>query len=128
MLLLASVALAGCGGGSDTSGAPADCTVVNPGADGTSHITVVGKNLAFDVTCIQVQPGPVRFTFRNQDSGVAHDFHVTGPGINQSTPLIPGVATQTLDLKLTTVGQYVYACDPHATMEGHLNVVKAAQG
>ncbi len=60
--------LAGCGGGASSNGAPTDCLTVHPGADGTPRLTVVGKNLAFDVRCVNAQPGPLKVTFENHDA------------------------------------------------------------
>jgi len=126
LLLAAAALLAGLGlvacGGSDDAGTPADCRTVAPGADGTTKVTVVGKNLAFDASCLQVRPGRLVVTFRNEDGGVAHDFHVTGHGVNASTALAPGAVTQRLTVELTEPGRYTFACDPHATMEGTLVV------
>ena len=123
LLALLVGTLAGCGGGANSSGAPTDCLTLKPGADGTSKLTVIGKNLAFDVTCVNVRPGPLKVTFENKDSGVAHDFHVTGTGVNQRTDLAAGVTTQVLEVVLTGPGTYTFACDPHATMEGQIHVV-----
>ncbi|QXC63380.1 cupredoxin domain-containing protein [Aquihabitans sp. G128] len=121
-------ALVACGDGGSDAGAPADCTTVAPGDDGTTEVTVVGKNLAFDVTCLEVQPGTLVVTFENRDGGVSHDFHVTGHGVNASTDLVQGVTTQQLTVELTEPGSYTFACDPHATMEGRLVVAEAPRG
>ena len=121
-LLFGTIAT-GCGGGESSGRVPTDCRKVSAGTDGISKVTVVGKNLAFDVTCIEVQPGLLEVTFDNQDSGVAHNFHITGVGVNGKTNLEPGLVTQVLSVKLTGPGSYTFACDPHATMEGKIHVV-----
>ncbi len=123
-LIMAASLLIGCGG--DKGAAPVECKKVEP-TGGVTELTVVGKNLAFDIECFEIQPGKVRFTFDNQDSGVSHNFHVGGPGgVNSQTDLERGKTTQTLELELTEPGRYDFWCDPHATMEGHLTVVDPA--
>ncbi len=47
-----------------------------------------------------------------EDRSDAHNFHLTGPGVNQATP-VPGTPTVTWTVTLTA-GTYTYVCDPHA--------------
>lgn len=125
LALVGALALTGCGS-DDDAGAPRECVTVAP-VDGVTELTVTGENLAFDVECFEIQPGPVSFTFVNQDEGVSHNLHVTGPGgVNARTDLERGETTQVLELELTEPGRYDFVCDPHATMEGQLNVVDPA--
>lgn len=125
LAVVGALALAGCGS-DDDAGAPRECVTVAP-VDGVTELTVTGKNLAFDVECFEIQPGLVSFTFVNADSGVSHNLHVTGPGgVNERTDLERGETTQVLELELTEPGRYDFVCDPHATMEGQLNVVDPA--
>lgn len=125
LILVGSVALVGCGG-DDESAATRECITVAP-VDGVTELTVTGKNLAFDVECFEIQPGPVSFTFVNADEGVSHNLHVSGPGgVNQRTDLERGETTQVLELELTEPGRYDFVCDPHATMEGQINVADPA--
>lgn len=100
----------------------ADCKVLKQRSDGSTAMKVVAKNLAFDVTCVKIKPGPLAITYVNQDRGVAHNLHVTGNGVNASTDLRAGVNTQKLRVVLMQEGQYTYACDPHGTMEGKILV------
>lgn len=126
LVLVGAFALTACGGDDDDAGAPRECVTVAP-VDGVTELTVTGKNLAFDVECFEVQPGPVSFTFVNADSGVSHNLHVSGPGgVNARTDLERGETTQVLELELTEPGRYDFVCDPHATMEGQINVVDPA--
>ncbi|CAN5561063.1 hypothetical protein BH10ACT1_BH10ACT1_04860 [soil metagenome] len=126
-LVITASALGACGSDQGGSALPDDCRTVRPGADGTSAVTVVGKNLAFDVDCLAVQPGKLVVTFDNQDGGTAHDFHVTGHGVNGSTALTEGVTSTVLTVELTEPGRYTFACDPHASMEGTLVVLEPAE-
>jgi plastocyanin len=104
----------------------ANCKVLKQSADGSTNMTVVAKNLAFDVTCVKIKPGPLAITYKNHDQGVAHNLHVTGNGVNASTDLKPGVNTQHLRVVLMAEGQYTFACDPHGTMEGKIIVAAKA--
>ena len=101
------------------------CATLKQGADGTSRMTVVAKDLAFSKDCVQVEPGLLLITFDNQDKGTAHNLHVTGQGINATTELTAGVSTQDLEVVLSEPGSYTFACDPHGTMVGTITVVEA---
>lgn len=92
--------------------------------DGVTELTIVGKNLAFDWTCVEVRPGTVELTFDNQDSGVAHNIHVTGNGVNEATDLEAGPTSQTLSVDLPDPGRYMVACDPHGTMQAWIVVAE----
>jgi plastocyanin len=120
-VLSVALLLPACGG--DSGGAaPVSCRKLAQQPDGTSRATIVGRNLAFDVSCLEVRPGTLDLTFENRDAGVAHDLRVTGNGVNRSTDLAKGVTTQRLTVILTEPGRYTFACDPHATMEGTIVV------
>ena len=114
----------GCG---DDEGAVdlSDCVTVAP-AEGVTKITITGKNMAFDEECFQIEPGPVEFTFVNDDDGVSHNLHVTGQGVNEATDLERGKVTQMLEAELTEPGTYKYVCDPHPTMKGNIVVGEPA--
>jgi plastocyanin len=120
---LAGVVLPACGGDGDDA-APADCEVLRPGPDGTTEATIVGQDLGFDVSCLEVRPGRLELTFENRDEGVLHDLRVTGHGVNAATDLVAGTTTQRLTVDLAEPGRYTFACDPHATMEGTLVVAE----
>lgn len=111
--------LPGCGG--DSEPAATECRTL-PQVDGVTTATIVGKNVKFDVECLQIDPGKLEITFDNQDSGVAHNLHVTGNGVNEKTQLEPGKTTQQLTVALNTPGQYTFACDPHGSMVGKIIV------
>lgn len=115
------VAVVGCGG--DGSVDLSSCEPLAP-TDGVTELTVVGKNLAFDVECVEIEPGPLEITFVNEDSGVSHNIHVTGPGgVDEATDLERGKVTQELVLDLVEPGTYKFICDPHpSSMKGHIVV------
>jgi plastocyanin len=55
------------------------------------------------------------------DRSAAHNFHITGPGVNRKTSVgATGRTTWTLTF---TKGTYRFVCDPHAsTMKGSFKV------
>ena len=120
LLLAVGLLLPACS--SKKSDDAADCKILKQDSEGTTKMTVVAKNLAFDLSCVTIKPGPLDITYKNQDQGTAHNLHVSGNGVNASTDLEPGVNTQHLRVVLMQEGQYTFACDPHGTMEGKITV------
>src|SRR5262245_20838603 len=115
VVLMAGVALVLAGGG---QGRAAD----NPVLTG-----VVGP--AFTITLQGSDGQPVStlvegtYTINVSDRSSTHDFHLFGPGINQTT-----VVTETGDTAWTvnlTPGGYAFLCDPHVggAMRGTFSVV-----
>lgn len=114
--VLAATALVGCGK-SSSSGSARPCTAIHGG-----RYTLVAHNIAWNVTCLSLaKPGAVTFTVENKDE-VAHNLHVSGPGVNTKTALQMGPTTQTLTVTFASAGTYDFDCDIHATMEGQLRV------
>jgi plastocyanin len=55
------------------------------------------------------------------DKSNIHDFHLTGPGVNNATS-VGGTGSKTWTLSLKK-GTYKYVCDPHASfMKGSFSV------
>jgi len=115
VVLMAGVALVLAGGG---QGRVAD----NPVLTG-----VVGP--AFSISLLGSDGQPVStlvegtYTINISDRSSTHDFHLFGPGINQTTGVTDtGDTTWTVNL---TPGGYAYLCDPHvgAGMRGTFSVV-----
>ena len=91
----------------------------------------VGANDAFTISLIgasgtsvkQLDPGT--YTLVVHDRSTIHNFHLTGPGVDVSTPL-----EQTGDFTFTVTlsdGTYTYICDAHPTsMKGTFTVGAAA--
>lgn len=61
------------------------------------------------------------YVFKIADKSSAHNFHLTGPGVNKKTSVgATGSKSWTLTLKK---GTYKYVCDPHASfMKGSFKV------
>ena len=67
----------------------------------------------------QLDPGT--YTIQVQDLSDQHNFHLTGPGVDQATD-VEGTGTVTWTVTFTA-GAYHFQCDPHhTTMFGNLNV------
>ena len=61
------------------------------------------------------------YVFKIADKSSAHNFHLTGPGVNKKTS-VGGKGTKTWTLTLKK-GTYKYVCDPHASfMKGSFTV------
>ncbi len=126
-LAVTAVAVAGCGGG-DEEATPTETTdtgeitlpvepnalagSVGPGfvislsgADGASVTTLTAGTYTIDV---------------NDQSNI-HNFHLTGPGVDESTDVASeGSTSLEVDLE---AGTYTFVCDPHAgSMNGSFEV------
>ena len=66
-----------------------------------------------------LKPGTYVIVVR--DTASDHNFHLTGPGVNKSTPVgAKGTFRWTVKLKK---GSYTFVCDPHASfMKGSFTV------
>jgi hypothetical protein len=63
--------------------------------------------------------GSYRLTVNDRSS--AHNFHITGPGVNRRTS-VGGTGRTTWTLSLRK-GTYTFVCDPHAsTMRGSFRI------
>ena len=61
------------------------------------------------------------YTIKVADKSNIHNFHLTGPGVNKSSGVVPtGSSTWKVTFKK---GVYKFVCDPHATiMKGSFKV------
>ena len=93
-------------------------------ADNPRLVAVVGTNEAFVISLrdasgnLVTKLDPGTYDIAVSDRAVRHDFHLRGPGVDQSTSVEDRhEATWTVTL---TDGRYTYLCDPHAsTMRGY---------
>jgi plastocyanin len=110
--------------------AAAACTAAGPAsADSHTLRASVGPGFTISLTAddgsalSSVDPG--QYTIVVDDESEFHDFHLTGPGVDQTTT-VDGTGTTTWTVTLRD-GTYTYRCDPHAaTMHGTLAVGSAA--
>jgi plastocyanin len=60
------------------------------------------------------------YDIRVQDVASLHNFHLTGPGVDEATP-IPGTGEVVWRVSLTP-GDYTAVCDPHPDMSASFTV------
>jgi Copper binding proteins, plastocyanin/azurin family len=94
----------------------------NPVLEGT-----VGTNDAFVITLLDptgakvTHLNPGTYTIVVHDRSAEHNFHLDGPGVNQTTD-VEGIGDETWTVTFTD-GIYGYQCDPHAgIMKGRFAV------
>jgi ABC-type amino acid transport substrate-binding protein len=65
-----------------------------------------------------------RYTLVVHDKAAIHDFHLTGPGIDNKVTSVPFIGTKTVAVTLKR-GKYTFQCDPHAAlgMKGSFTVI-----
>jgi hypothetical protein len=87
------------------------------GAQGQTLTGVVGPGFTIKLTdstgapVKQLEPGT--YTIQVQDLSAQHNFHLTGPGVDQATEVeTTGTVTWTVTF---TAGTYHFQCDPHQT-------------
>ena len=93
------------------AGTPVLKGTVGPGF--TITLTKAGKKVA------KLKAGT--YVFKISDKSSAHNFHLTGPGVNKTTS-VGGTGSKTWKVKLKK-GTYKFVCDPHASfMKGSFKV------
>jgi len=79
----------------------------------------VGPGFTITVAKKTVKAG--KYTFVIKDRSSAHNWHITGPGVNKKTS-VSGTGTKRITVKLKK-GTYTIVCDPHSsTMRTTLRV------
>ncbi|HYT51837.1 MAG TPA: hypothetical protein VEL10_06505 [Gaiellaceae bacterium] len=82
------------------------------GTVGTNDAFVISLVDASGLRVTHLDPGT--YTIVVHDRSDQHDFHLDGPGVNQSTD-VEGIGDVTWTVTLTD-GIYGYQCDPHAAI------------
>jgi plastocyanin len=133
VLAATALALAGCGGGSDnsasgttdTTSTDTTSTTGTGGATGTTLDGSVGPGFVIslkdasgnDVTTLT----PGTYTINVDDQADIHNFHLSGPGVDEATD-VSGTGTTTWTVTLQD-GTYTFQCDPHSSsMNGSFEV------
>lgn len=86
----------------------------------------VGMDDAFTITVVDSAGAPVNnlpagsYRIDVQDLSKIHNFHLTGPGVDEETA-VPAVTDTTWTVTLQA-GAYTYTCDPHPDMRGTFTV------
>lgn len=121
-----ALALAGCGGGSSEASTTTDSTSVDTSqASGTTLSGSVGPG--FDISLKDASGNDVttltagEYTITVDDQSSSHNFHLTGPGVDEKTD-VGDTGTTTWKVTLQA-GSYHFQCDPHASsMNGDFQV------
>jgi len=93
-------------------------------ADNPKLVAVVGTNDAFVISLRDAngnaitQLAPGTYDISVSDRSEAHNFHLKGPGVDQSTPI--GEKQETTWTVTIGEGRYTYVCDAHSSqMRGY---------
>jgi plastocyanin len=119
-------ALVGCGGDDDEGATDTETTeTTETGADGTTLAGNVGPGFDISLTMANgdaiSELAPGTYTIEVNDQSDIHNFHLTGPGVDETTD-VAETGEQTWEVTLEA-GTYTYVCDPHAsTMTGSVEV------
>jgi plastocyanin len=122
-----AIALAGCGGGNDQASGTTETqtTTETTTASGNTLQASVGPGFEIslkdsngqDVTSLAAGT----YTITVDDQSDAHDFHLTGEGVDKTTD-VGGTGMETWTVTLTA-GSYHFQCDPHSSsMNGDFDV------
>ena len=88
------------------------------------EVTIVAKDLAWDVPCIQAPEG-IAFTVvvDNQDVDVNHNLQIALDDEILHTPLETGPIQQRLEVPALDAGNHSYVCEIHPNMTGTLEIL-----
>jgi plastocyanin len=134
---LAALALvaAGCGGDdeagddtttiTETTDTTTDTETTEPTGAGSALKGSVGPGFDISLTTEDGEAvttlAPGTYELEIEDLSSAHNFHLTGPGVDISTD-VAEEGTQNVSLSVAT-GSYSFVCDPHASqMNGSFEV------
>ena len=122
LLVLVGLAVAGCGGDDDDEGTTTEAATTAAGGSGDGATLNGSVGPGFDIN-LDGTDGltPGSYTLVVDDQSSAHNFHLTGPGVDVSTDVgEEGEQSFPIDLQ---AGDYTFVCDPHASqMNGSFTV------
>lgn len=83
-----------------------------------NSFTLTAKNVSWSAPCIRVHANqPVTVTFKNEDSGIQHNFSIYKTAAATQNlyraPLLTGPATAVLHVPALPAGKYYFQCDVH---------------
>ena len=120
LLIVLVLLIAGCGGDDDEGSATTEATTEATGSSGTTLNGSVGPGFEISLDGTNgLTPGS--YTLVVDDQSSAHNFHLTGPGVDVSTE-VGEEEEESFEIELQA-GEYTYVCDPHASqMNGSFTV------
>jgi hypothetical protein len=125
LLVLCGLAVAGCGGSDNQAGTTtAATTQPTTDASGSGGGTTLNGSVGpgFDIS-LDGTDGLTAGSYKLvvNDQSTAHNFHLTGPGVDVSTE-VGTEGEKSFDVELQP-GEYKFQCDPHASqMNGSFTV------
>jgi plastocyanin len=78
----------------------------------------VGPGFTITMASKPTKAGPIKLVIADKSN--AHNFHLTGPGVNVKTS-VAAVGTKTFNITLKK-GTYKFVCDPHLFMKGSFTI------
>ena len=113
---------AGCGGGDDSDGTATATETTTEETTETGNALAGTVGPGFDISLTPAGPlAPGSYELTVEDLSSAHNFHLTGPGVDVSTS-VAEEGTQSFTVELQA-GTYEFVCDPHASqMNGSIEV------
>lgn len=108
--------VAACGVGSSPSKNAGAGSTAGSTAEPVTAVTITSTGLSFDITTVHARSGtPLTVTYRNEHTGIPHNWHVSG-AVDAQTTVKPGPDTQTITVTFPAPGDYKYICDVHPEM------------
>ena len=123
-----ALAVAGCGGSDNESSSTTTETTTSTDTTTASGTTLSGSvGPGFEISLKDANGADVTtlsagtYTINVDDQSDIHDFHLSGPGVDEATEVgTTGMTTWDVTLE---AGSYHFQCDPHAsTMNGDFEV------
>ena len=121
LLVVLGLAVAGCGGDDDEATTTTEASTDAGGSGGGTALNgSVGPGFEISLDGTDgLTAGS--YTLVVDDQSSAHNFHLTGPGVEVSTD-VGAEGEESFDIELQA-GEYTFVCDPHASqMRGSFTV------
>jgi len=122
LLVLLGLAVAGCGGDDDEASTTTEAATTEAGGSGGGTTLNGSVGPGFEIS-LDGTDGLTAgsYTLVVNDQSGAHNFHLTGPGVDVSTE-VGTEGEESFDIELQA-GEYTFVCDPHASqMNGSFTV------
>lgn len=123
-IAFSALVLAGCGGDAESDANDTGAVTTIPA--GTALAASVGPGFDISLTTADGEEvstlAPGEYTIDVNDQASAHNFHLTGPGVDEDSGVSEtGASTWTVTVE---AGSYDFQCDPHSgSMNGSFEVV-----
>ena len=126
-LAAVALALAGCGGGNDAASGTTETQTTTETTTASGNTLQASVGPGFEISLKDSNGQDVKslaagtYTITVDDQSDAHDFHLTGEGVDETTDVGgTGMETWTVTFK---AGSYHFQCDPHSSsMNGDFDV------